>query len=445
VGGVLLAYLGTAWLARMPLPPQVPVVLELAPDLRVMAFAILLTGLTGVLFSMAPALRSSRVELVPSLKAGAPGSVGGGARLRQAFVGAQVAFAVLLLLTAVLFGRSLRAGLRADLGFDPHGVVAARIDLGAPLDYDQEEREAFFRTLLERAEALPGVQSAALAQYTMLGGNRSSATFHVGADPESRGVNVRYSSISPELPRTLRLRLQAGRGFTAADDAGSEPVAIINAALAEALFPGENPLGRTLHGGFSPGAFRIVGVTETARYVFVTEDPAPFLFVPAAQQPRTAMSIHIRAPGAEAAALRGLAEAVRRLDPDVALGTPAPLRETIGFGLFPQRFAAQLVGAFGVVGLILAALGIYGVLAYHVGLRTRELGIRRALGASRGSLVRGGLRHRRRFRCRPVAAAQEPALRHPAAGPGDVRGRARGAAARGAGGQLGAGHAGQPG
>jgi predicted permease len=390
--GLWLAYLGTAWLARIPLPPQMPpVLLDLTPDARVLAFAIALTGITGIVFGIVPALRTSRPDLVPSLKSGAAGSVGGEGRARSIFVGAQVAFAVTLLLTATLFARSLQQGLRAEIGFNPDGMVAATIDLGPPLDYSNERGYAFHRVLLERVRALPGVQSAALSQYVLVSGSRSGGAVRRADRPDIAAVHASYSSVSPGYFATMGIELIAGRGFTDADRAGAPPVVVINRTLAERLWPGESPIGHMLR-SFTREPAEIVGVTEAGRYTFVTEDPAAFVFLPYAQNYRPAVAIHARAPGAEAATLSAIADEVRAIDADIAIGMAVPVRDLVGVSLMPQRVAAQFVGAFGIVGLVLAALGIYGVLAYEVARRTRELGIRRALGASSVRVVGGVVR-----------------------------------------------------
>ncbi len=385
--GVALAWLGTSWIARIPLPPQVPLILELTPDGRVMGFAVLLTGLTGIVFGLVPALKASRPDLVPALKSGGHGAAGGSTRARDLFVAGQVAFAVLLLLTAGLFVRSFQRGASADLGFDPDGVVVATVNLGPPQDYSVEQARTFYATLVERVRRLPGVEDAALSQFVLLAGDRWGSQANRPDAPEAGSVSAAWDAVDPDFFRTMGVDLVAGRGFTERDAEGSPPVAVINQTLADRLWPGQSPIGHLVQ-GFTTEPLEVVGVARNGRYIFITETPGAFLFVPVAQAFRYSMALHVRAPGAEAATLRAVRDEVRRLDPDLALRNAAPMSEVIGLSLVPQRVAAQLVGTFGIVGLVLAALGIYGVLAFQVARRTKEFGIRRALGAGRAGVIR---------------------------------------------------------
>jgi predicted permease len=391
--GVLLAFAGTAWIARMELPAQMPdMLLTVSPDLVVLAFAIALTGVTGVVFGLVPAFRTSRTELVPALKTGAEGGQGGRGSLRAVFVAGQIALAVTLLLTATLFVRSFRQGLDADLGFDPEGVVAARVDLSSLPDVDRGRASTVVGELLDRVRALPGVERAALSRYVLLSGAVSGGSARDADDDAVPPVHAYFGSVGPGFFETMGIDLVAGRGFTDADAEGAAGVVVVNEALGDRLWPGESPVGKRLAIIATGGTADVVGVTRTGRYRFVTEEETPFFFLPHPKTGRSAVVVNVRAPGAEAVTLQALGEAVRALDPDLALGSPVRLGDLAGAGLFPQRFAAQLVGAFGLVGLVLAALGVYGVLAYRVALRTREIGVRRALGATAARVIGGVVR-----------------------------------------------------
>jgi predicted permease len=383
-GGIAFAYTGTAWLARLPIPPQFGIVLDLAPDPRVLGIAVALTLGTGLIFGLVPALRGSRPELLAALKLGGSGSIGGGGRAQSILVAGQVGLTVLLLLTATLFARSFQKGLARDPGFDPDGVVVARMSLSGA--YDETRHRAFFEELTERVRALPGVEATGLAQYVFLAGTKSGTSVRRPEAPDVATYAL-LNNVDPDFFGTLGIDLVAGRTFTDQDVEGSTPVAVINQTLAERLWPGSSPLGQRLRGMLAEDR-EVVGVVANGRYGTITEAPQSYAYAPIAQWGPTALAVHARAPGAEAMTLRAIQTIVRELDPDVALELPGPLGEFVGTGLLPHRYAAQLVGLFGLIGLLLAATGIYGMLAFHVTQRTRELGLRRALGAGRNHLAR---------------------------------------------------------
>ncbi len=384
--GVLLAYWTTAWVARTYIPSGSTTFMVLTPDTKVLTFAISLTAVAALVSSLMPSVKASRLELVAALKAGGAGAIATGSRMRQLFVGGQVAVAVTLLLSGMLFARSLREGLQVDLGFDPDGLVLATVDLGPPFDYDQQEGRLFQSTLLERIRAFPGVTHAALSQHALFGQSRSGTMYSRPDKPDIPPIYSAVSIVSAGFFEAMGISKLSGRFFSEGDVEGATPVIVINQTLADRLFPDENPVGQRVRGSSGMPLY-IIGVTRTRRYHSATERPTAFAYLPYNQRYSDQMVLHVRAPGAEAVTVQRLVDEVRRLDPNVALGSPTLITEIVGSDLSPQRLGTQLIGAFGLVGLLLAATGVYGVLAYHITLRTREFALRQALGATQNSLV----------------------------------------------------------
>jgi predicted permease len=394
-GGVALGWLGTRAVNAMPFPLNPPPMVDLSPDPAVLAAALGITLGIGLLFGLAPALHASRTDLVSALK---EGSVQGGARSghgRAFFVAAQVAMSVLLLLVAALFVRSLREGLTLDPGFQPEGIVTGLVDLD-PHGYDEVRGRIFHQELLDRLRATPGVESAALGSFVFLSGDIAMSDVRTPepAPGAAEIVNAVFDWAGPGLIETLGIQLVEGRGITPADVDGAPPVIVVNETLARALWPGQTAVGKRLRG--AGGEREVVGVIRDGRFTNMGAAPRPFVLIPLAQTYRGTVAVHVRAPGAEAAALQALEEAVRALDPDVAVSEPNRLAAMVDFSLFPHRFASRVVGVFGLIGLALSAIGLYGVLAFNVAHRTREFAVRRALGARRNDVIgqvlkRGGV------------------------------------------------------
>lgn len=386
IGGIVLAYIATALISRISVP-GVPIVIDASPDTRVLAFALGISAFTGLVFGLAPALRAVRLELAGALKDGAASGGTGRMRGRSIFVGAQVALAMLLLVTAGLFVRGLHRGLSVDPGFRAEGMVVGTINL-EPHGIGEEEGRVLQSELLRRVRSLPDVAAASLARVVLISGtSHSNDVRTVGGD--SVQLTSAYNIIDTAYFGTLGIELVAGRPFGPGDVPGAAPVVIVNEALAARLWPGRDPLGMHLHRGQE---YEVIGVAQDGKYVHLGEPQAPFMFFAAAQHYAPVMSLQVRGRGNLARLIESIREELRAVHSDIALELAMPLQQMIGFSLLPQRLAAILIGSFGLLGLVLAAAGVYGVMSYHVAQRMREFGIRIALGANGADVTRLVLR-----------------------------------------------------
>ena len=392
-GGVVLSiWLRHLLLAVLPTLP-VPLGLEMPVDARVLAFTTGLSIVAAVLSGLAPALQATRADLVPALKADSMQS-GGRLRLRSSFLVGQVALSLLLVVTAGLFLRSLGRAASVPTGFDASNVDVLMLDLSLAR-YTEETGPAFGRTLVSRVAAQPGVRAAALAADLPLDGG-TMGFGDVRTPGLRRGdteeVNADWNAVSPGYFGVLNLPLLRGRDFTDADVAGAPRVAIVNDAFARVVWGTPDVLGRTVetNDGGKWETVTIVGVTSAARLKWLDGEPGPYIYVPFAQRYTPRVSVVVKTAGATA--IPQTRAIIRQLEPNLPVSQAMPLTELMATLLIPQRLASAVAGTLGVVGLLLAAIGIYGVTSYSVNRRVREIGIRVALGADRGTVVRMVLR-----------------------------------------------------
>ena len=431
-GGVLGALLAVAGvrLFRALSPADIPRLAEVGVDLRVLGFALAVAVATGVLLGLLPALRaggasaqlglreagrgaSAQLALREAGRSMTPGR--GRARVRGALVVAQTALAIVLLAGGGLLVNTLIRLTRVDAGFDARDVAWMRVSL--PDRYDTAERRAtFFDALLERVRALPGVESAGAVHGLPLDGNRSLAAVRPEgwtAPPGDDGVPaVSWLASAPGYFAALGIPLD-GRDFEPADRAGVEPVTIVSRAFAARFWPGAAAIGRTIRFGANPDApaIRVVGVASDVRQYGLAAAAEPMLYLPFAQGSRRWMAVTARHDGRDAGALiERMREAVWAMDPTLPIPESGTLAAHVAGSLVEPRFYATLLATFAALAALIAAVGLYGTLAYSVRLRDRELGIRMAFGANRRELRRLVVRHGMRLAGAGIAIGLAAAL-----------------------------------
>ncbi|MBO9663907.1 ADOP family duplicated permease [Dokdonella sp.] len=401
--GLALGVAACRLLARVDLPTPVPVSIDIPIDAAAFAFALGCALVCTLAMGLLPALRvSATAPAANEALAASTRATGGRSRLGATLVVTQIALTMVLLAGGALFLHALQRAATIDLGFDARNVVAADFDL-EPSGYATPRQLALQDELLERARAVPGIEHAALAAEVPLNLDRMMfGDFDLGGERVTPFANL----VSPGFFATLRADLQ-GRDFDARDRAEAAPVCIVNGALARRLAPGGDVLGRTFafgDPGETPKRLTVIGVVPNGKYSSLTEVEQPFLFLPLAQWPHARTSLLARGTLPIATAAQSLRETWRALDPGIPAPSVRSFDEILGLSLLPQKIAGFVSGALGLVGLLLAAVGLYGLISIQVARRTREIGVRLALGASPRRILSEILRRGARLSALGLAA-----------------------------------------